>query len=270
MINLSDIDNQTFSWNPSPIAGLLDKIDRDKPKLEKVLELITGVAVNATREGKAQFIKESKHDDNHYPLLEGGYSIPKPYAIPQFKSYINYDKSLESTLNDEFDENYFKTKGSHQRPFNLRKVEDFDRPKIFIRQSDIRVTATFSVNLLFGNYSLFTVYLDNDDSNLLKAYLAILNSKLISFYAIHKEIVLIKDGKTPQLRSGQRGPIGVRQLPLVLLSKSARIDLCDLVDKIYDNQIKNLEINVILNKIDDLVFGLYGLEKEEIEMIKNA
>ena len=270
LIKRSNIDANTYSWNPSPIASLLDKIDQDKPKLEDVLELITGVAVNATREGKAQFIKESKQDENHYPLLEGGYSIPKPYSIPQYKSYINYDKSLESTLNDEFDQNYFKTKGSHQRPFNLRKVEDFNRPKIFIRQSDTRVTATYSEELFFGNYSLFTVYLNNDDTTLLKAYLAILNSKLISFYAIHKEIVLIKDGKTPQLRSGQRGPIGVRQLPLVAFSESVKIQLCELVDNIYDNQINNIEIDTIQNKIDDLVFGLYDLEKEQIEMIKNA
>ncbi len=270
LIKRSNIDANTYSWNPSPIAGLLDKIDKDKSKLEDVLELITGVAVNATREGKAKFIKESQQDENHYPLLEGGYSIPKPYSIPQYKSYINYDKGLESSLNDEFDETYFKTKGSHQRPFNLRNVEDFNRPKIFIRQSDTRVTATYSEELFFGNYSLFTVYLNNNDTSLLKAYLAILNSKLISFYAVHKEIVLIKDGKTPQLRSGQRGPIGVRQLPLAVFSKSVKIQLCELVDKIYDNQNNNVETDTIQNKIDDLVFSLYGLEKEQIEMIKNT
>ncbi len=94
-IKIQDIDKLTYSWTPSIEANLLNKIESNTEKLENCLELITGVAVNATVEGKAQFIKNSKENDSYYPLLEGGFSIPKPYSIPKYSSYINYDKELE-------------------------------------------------------------------------------------------------------------------------------------------------------------------------------
>ncbi len=271
-IKIQDIDKLTYSWTPSIEANLLNKIESNTEKLENCLELITGVAVNATVEGKAQFIKNSKENDSYYPLLEGGFSIPKPYSIPKYSSYINYDKELEKKMNDEFDANYYRTKGSHQRPFNLRKIEDFNRDKIFIRQSDTRVTATYSADLLFGNYSLFTAYHKSNNIDLLKVYLAILNSKVITFYAIKKEIVLIKVGKTPQLRSGQRGPIGLRQLPFPKLENEHKKNLACLVNQILSakSDDSSADTSELECQIDQLVYQLYNLTKEEIAIIENG
>jgi len=262
-----DIDPTNFSWNPSQESFLLDKIELNSKILGDIFELITGVAVNASVSGKDAFINAEKLNNQYYPLLEGGSSVPKSYSIPTFSSFINYDKNLERELNDEFDKNYFENKGSHQRPFNLRKLSDFDRPKIFIRQSDIKVTATYSEDLYFGNYSLFTLYDKDNNTNLLKAYLAILNSKLISFYAIKKEIVLLKTGKTPQLRSGQRGPIGLRQLPLIPLNKNQITEFKNKVEKIYNLQSANEEFTTVLNEIDILVYRLYDLTEDEVLII---
>ena len=66
---------------------------------------------------------------------------------------------------------------------------------------------------------------------LLKFILALLNSKTVSFYSIQREIILLKPGKTPQLRSGQRGPIGLRQIPVPSVSIEMKTRLADLVDK---------------------------------------
>jgi hypothetical protein len=234
--------------------------------------LITGVAVNASVDGKAKFIKSEKIDENHYPLLEGSYSVPFSYSNPKFESYINYDKKLEKIINNEFDKNYFETKGSHQRPFNLRKIEDFDRPKVFIRQSDVKVTATYSEKLLFGNYSLFTMYHNKNDNKFLKATLGIINSKLLSFYAIKKEIVLLKTGKTPQLRSGQRGPIGLRQLPLVFMKIGDKNFLELKTDRILAAKAKDpsADTSSLESEIDQLVYQLYGLTEEEIAIVEKS
>ncbi len=175
-------------------------------------------------------------------------------------------------MNDEFDANYYRTKGSHQRPFNLRKIEDFNRDKIFIRQSDTRVTATYSADLLFGNYSLFTAYHKSNNIDLLKVYLAILNSKVITFYAIKKEIVLIKVGKTPQLRSGQRGPIGFGQLPFPKLENEHKKNLACLVNQILSakSDDSSADTSELECQIDQLVYQLYNLTKEEIAIIENG
>jgi hypothetical protein len=179
-----------------------------------MLEIHTGVAVNATGVGKKYFIKDHKVN-NSFPLLTGGGSIDSSYCVPKWTKYLCYDKEKENILNNEFDKEYYKEKGSHQRPFNLRKKEEYDRPKILLRQSDVKLTATYSEDLIFGNYSLFNLYHSNDDKKLLKYLLALLNSRLLTYYCVKKEIILIKPGKTPQIRSGQRGPIGIRQIPII-------------------------------------------------------
>mgnify|MGYP001131488752 CR=1 FL=1 len=151
-----------YSWmhgGSGDIGKIIEKIENEKSRfLEDEVNIITGVAVNATQEGKQQFIFQSQRGEGYYPLLEGGKSIDKPYCCFKYSKYLKYDKDLEAKLNDEFEKRYLKEKGSHQRPFNIRRREEFDRPKIFLRQSDVRLTATFVNELVFGNYSLFTIF----------------------------------------------------------------------------------------------------------------
>ncbi|MFZ5976222.1 MAG: hypothetical protein ACOYU6_01025 [Bacteroidota bacterium] len=120
--------------------------------------------------------------------------------------------------------------------------------------------------------SLFTAYHKENDINLLKAYLAILNSRVISFYAIKKEIVLIKVGKTPQLRSGQRGPMGLRQLPFPYMDDGNVEILSSLVNRILSRKLldNSADTKDLEKQIDQLVYQLYGLTEEEIKIIENA
>jgi methylase of polypeptide subunit release factors len=202
-----------YSWIISSQQSLLSQIETNCDLLEILYESHTGVAVNATEEGKAYFIRD-KPTSKTYPFLKGGASVYESYCTPIIDSYLLYDKKKEAELNDEFDEWYFKNKGSHQRPFNLRKIEEYNRPKIFLRQSDVKFTATYIEDFVFGNYSLFNIYHSKNNKDELKYLLALLNSKLLSFYGRETEIILVKAGKTPQIRSGQRGPKGIKQLPI--------------------------------------------------------
>jgi len=202
-----------YSWIISSQQSHLSLIEENCDLLEILFESHTGVAVNATEEGKAYFIRD-KPTSRSYPFLKGGASVYESYCTPAIDSYLLHDKNKESELNDEFDEWYFKNKGSHQRPFNLRRVEEYNRPKIFLRQSDIKFTATYIEDFVFGNYSLFNIYHSKNNKDELRYLLAILNSKLLSFYGRETEIILVKAGKTPQIRSGQRGPKGIKQLPI--------------------------------------------------------
>jgi len=219
--------------------------------------------------------------------LEGARSVRKPYGSPTPTAYLLYDKKIEKRLNDKFEREYLKKKGSHQRPFNLRTIEDFSKEKIFIRQSDIRVTATYSKDVVFCNYSLFCAYLKENKINI-SYVLAILNSKLITYYALQKGIINLRPGKTPQLRSGQRGPIGIRQLPIYvssgrdfngkhnLLTKYAQrmLDLNNQLQSVSENtnrwyKLKD-EVEKLDKQIDQLVYKLYNLTPEEIEIVEGG
>ncbi len=282
-------ENEDYKWEIKNSNSPIKKIEKDKNNLENVLEIITGVAVYATEEGRSNFILGKKENDKCYPLLEGGASIKSSYIVPTFKSYILYDKSLEKEFNNKFEKKYLKEKGSHQRPFNLRTIEDFNRPKIFLRQSDSKFTATYSEDLFFGNYSLFTLY-DNDNSkDKLFFILGLLNSKMMSYYGLEKEIIKVKEGKTPQIRSGQRGPIGIRQLPIIKIDfqnkaeKSQHDKMVQLVDQMLqakkqlqtiktdkDKSYYERRCNELDAQIDNLVYGLYGLTEEEIGIVEKG
>ncbi len=265
-----------YSWIISSQQSHLSLIEENCDLLEKLFESHTGVAVNATEEGKSYFIKD-KPTSKTYPFLKGGASVYESYCTPAIDSYLLHDKNKESEFNDEFDEWYFKNKGSHQRPFNLRKVDEYNRPKIFLRQSDIKFTATYIEDFVFGNYSLFNIYHSKNSKDELKYLLALLNSKLLSFYGRETEIILVKAGKTPQIRSGQRGPKGIKQLPIkrskekkpfinfvdytLFLKSQNLVDVNDQLMPTYFEQI-----------IDGMVYELYFpelLKKYNREIIKH-
>jgi adenine-specific DNA-methyltransferase len=145
-----------YSWIISSNQALLLRIEDKSKLLETLYESHTGVAVNATEDGKAYFIRDTQVK-NSYPFLKGGASVCESFCKPLVDAYLLHDKKMESKLNDEFDIWYFKNKGSHQRPFNLRRLEEYNRPKIFLRQSDVKFTATYTEEFVFGNYSLFNI-----------------------------------------------------------------------------------------------------------------
>jgi methylase of polypeptide subunit release factors len=265
-----------YSWIISSQQTQLSLIEKNCDLLEILYESHTGVAVNATEEGKAYFIKE-KSTSKTYPFLKGGASVYESYCTPAVDSYLLHDKNKESELNDEFDEWYFKNKGSHQRPFNLRRFEEYNRPKIFLRQSDIKLTATYIEDFVFGNYSLFNIYHSKNNKDELKYLLALLNSKLLSFYGRETEIILVKAGKTPQIRSGQRGPKGIKQLPIKRCKEKK--PFLNFVD--YTLFLKTQDLVVLNEKlmttyfeqiIDGMVYELYFpelIKKHKREIIQH-
>jgi adenine-specific DNA-methyltransferase len=132
--------------------------------------------------------------------------------------------------------------------------------------------------LVFGNYSLFNAYARDNDIQLLKFLLAIINSKLLTYYALKKEIILVKPGKTPQVRSGQRGPIGIHQLPIKLKEVDKTL-FSSLVDKILsviksedyqNNESKQAEVKKLEAQIDQMVYKLFGLTAAEITIVEKS
>ena len=153
-----------------------------------------------------------------------------------------------------------------------------------MRQSDIKFTATYSECLEFGNYSLFTLYDRENNRTLLKFILALLNSRALTFYGLQKDIILIKKGKTPQIRSGQRGPVGIRQLPIpeaseqeqtIVVKKSQGI--LDLNKELQSTPVNTgkydslkQEIEKLDREIDEEIYKLYDLTPEEIGIVENS
>lgn len=266
---------EDYFWIINKNLNLCNRIALETILLENKVIIHTGVAVNATPSGKNYFIRNTEKD-GCYPLLLGSQSVPFRFSRCSFKKWLLYDKVAEKKLNEEYDKAYFEKKGSHQRPFNIRKLEEYNRPKIILRQSDVKLTATFCEELYFGNYSLFNIYRGDNNIIELKYILALINSNLMTFYALSREIILVKPGKTPQIRSGQRGPIGIRQLPIKDCSLNEKESIVRIVDDILsitnrDDYEGNKEqigrVNSLTIEINNKINKIYNLTEEEIKII---
>lgn len=123
---------------------------------------------------------------------------------------------------------------------------------------------------MFGNYSLFNIYSNDNNTETLKYVLGLLNSTLMTYYARQKNIILVKPGKTPQIRSGQKGPIGIQQLPIKESTKDRKEQIIKLVDRVLTAKRANPQADTSKweREIDRLVYGLYGLTEDEVKVVE--
>ncbi|OQX51242.1 hypothetical protein B5M47_01655 [candidate division CPR3 bacterium 4484_211] len=149
---------------------------------------------------------------------------------------------------------------------NIAYHQEFEKEKIVY--TDIAQRLTFSLDI-DGYYLANTAYFLT--GNAVKYLCAILNSSLINLY--YKMI------------SSQLGVRGIRhfsiyieQLPIIKISQDEQKLFIDLVDKILaitkdddylENPAKQAKVREYEKQIDQLVYKLYGLTKEEIKIVEN-
>jgi len=112
-------------------------------------------------------------------------------------------------------------------------------------------------------YGLFI--LNQLDQNVnLKYILALLNSKLYSYYGIVNHIILTGDKKQPQIRAK-----GLKELPIKIASKNEQNKIIGIVDSIIEAKKTdiNIDISNLENKVDFLVYHLYGLTYDEVLIV---
>jgi adenine-specific DNA-methyltransferase len=99
----------------------------------------------------------------------------------------------------------------------------------------------------------------------LKYVLAILNSRLLSFYVREKHISTALNGGYIELRVFQ-----VKALPIITIEKSQQNKLATLVDVIIALKAENKDTSKLEKQIDELVYALYELTPEEIKIIETT
>ena len=117
-----------------------------------------------------------------------------------------------------------------------------------------------------GEYSLFSCITDSEAVSL-SYLLAILNSKLISYFAVRNEIILQKNGTQPQIRKS-----GLEKLPIVIAGRKEQTRLGQLAEKrlTVDAPHQSKEAAALNTEIDQQVYALYGLTPEEIAIVEGT
>jgi type I restriction-modification system DNA methylase subunit len=227
---------------------LMDKIEADCRALTEVCESYDGVNPGNIKHKLLSTRKTTRH---HKKVLNGK-DIWR-YGLRWSGLYIWYDRSILEP-------------GDNMR-WGYQKA--LDGKKILTRQTADRIIGTFEVGVYYATNSIHTSILREGINDVdLKYVLALLNSKLLSFY--YRKLI----PETGQIFS-QVKLVHFRRLPIKKASLSVQKEFITLVDRLLTfyqesaNRSKNKEeIRQMDALLDQKVYALYGLEKEEIKRVE--
>jgi len=223
-INLNESDNSIFS-----------KLDSIPSKLSDFSETARGILAD-----KSSYKNEA--DNGLKKVFTGNLNR---YVIDETFSFIQYDDSLK------------------EKP---KSYSFFNGERILVRRiisRQFRMMATYTDKEFVCKKDIYIIKL-NDNTISYKYVLALLNSKLLSFYKTKNSGSAKKDDFT-QITLGD-----IRQLPIPKIETSKQQIFIKLVDEIMFAKEKNEDTTKVENEIDQLVYQLYDLTEEEIKTIENA
>lgn len=137
---------------------------------------------------------------------------------------------------------------------------EFDKPKIIYRRIAQSLDAVFDT---LGTVGLNTTFfMPTDDLSLL----AILNSKLFDWFARHK----FQSLNDPWTGGGlEFSTQYMKKVPIADRTEAQKAALSELVERILEDPNSD-QVREIEQEIDALVYELYGLTDDEIELIKQT
>jgi len=254
-----------ISTNTSLIQ-LLNKIEKETEQLINICDFSLGLTPYDKYKGhtKSQiegrvFHAKTKKNTTFKPLLSGE-NIERYGIFWDGKEYISYGNWLGAPREQRF----------------------FTKPRIVIRQiisgKPPRIYAGYTEEEFYNTQIAFNIIAKDETKISSKYLLAILNSKLMNFY--HKEKYLDPSKNLFQkilIVNAKKFPIKIlslkKQQPLIILVDkmlSLNKRLNEIGDKKTDERAKiEEEIKKADAEIDELVYEIYGLTRDEINIIED-
>ena len=184
----------------------------------------------------------------------------KKWIIPPIDVINDYPTVYEYLLKYKNEAEKRQDKGNHWT--NLRNcayLQEFEKEKIVY--SDISQELTFTL-CKAGTYIDNTAYfIANNPFN--KYFLAILNGKIIDWY--YRKISAQLGKKAVRLFS-----IYVKQIPIPKISTAAQQPYVEKVEKIIAQKAAGKDTSQLESDLDEMIYELYGLNEEEIQLVENS
>ncbi len=231
------------------IESIIKKIETNSVLLKEIATISTGLKVYQTGKGKPaqtdeikknrKFHSSESHNKNYGKYLHG--SDVSRYLIKWSGEYLNYGEWIAEP----------------------RKSVPFIGKRILVRQIPSKMPYSINATITEEQYyhDINSMVIFNSKQYDLKYILAILNSKLISYWFQIKYDKLQRN-IFPQFRVKE-----LAKFPILKIDVKDKnyIELLNFVEIIYQKK----DIEAHSNKIDKLVYKLYNLSKDEIKIIEN-
>jgi len=244
--------------------SLFRKISNDSKVLGSYSRILTGTpAINKFYEWDKLLVSEEEARKSKAEKLKFiNVSNVKPYFI----SWGEKIRAVKKTLTNPyliFDENLV----------GKNKWSVFKKKKIVIKGTAKNLTAAYD-QIGYANLSLYAIIFDerHNDENKTLYHLGLLNSKLLNYWYCKKFASSNLAGNYISFNG-----IYLEQLPIKQASQAKQKSIISLVKKILtitksnnylQSDSKQKEVQEYKKKIDRMVFELYGLDNDEIKLIK--
>lgn len=187
--------------------------------------------------------------------------------IDEYPALKEYLKSFGERLNQDGKPGHRKKTNNKwfETQDNIAYYPEFEKEKIVWN----RITDKIIFSYVDANYYILDSTFMITGGNL-KFLIAILNSNLIAFW--------IKLSAATLGEGSYGAKIYIENSPILKISENQQQPFIDLVDKILEitkdedypyNEDKKAQVRELEHQIDQLVYKLYGLTEEEIEIIEN-
>ncbi|MCX5782091.1 MAG: N-6 DNA methylase [Elusimicrobia bacterium] len=254
--NFDKSKENTFNINISPsVEKIISKIENGSILLENIAIVTVGINTGYIKD---ILVSKSKIDDRYHKMISGR-DISR-YSLSWAGKWIVYDKKLVESHGD--------------RGRTLPDEKIFLSDKILVQRTrrgmKRKLICAFD-NEQYYNLNRLSNIVMKDNAFQLKYCLGILNSFLMDFYFQKKFNEY--EVKPAHLRQIPIKQIPVKEQQIVINLASKMLALNDALDKLGEkitDERKRIEseIEKTDQKIDELVYNLYGLTKEEIRIIE--
>ena len=235
------INNAKFEFHFSKYRSILEKFNSADSSLGEEITINRGVNIGGCFE---EFLSPNKKTKDYHKYLSGTKCINEfLYDWTEEDGYMLFDMDKEKLLREK---GKTMTLGRHER---------FLGDKLFIPESGQKIMAAICFEKMYSAYGLLVGTSDSIEN--LKYVCALLNSKLISFYCIEKEILRKGNKATPHV-----GVRGLNSLP-IFSNPSCKKELVSIVDKILESG----DISTYKSEIDKLIYSMYNISDSQIEII---
>lgn len=237
-IAYSDIQNsKIFEWKTQQLTNSLpDKITHHGSPLSNQFILAKGMVVK----------DRSNHLRNHKTSTQTDMPFMLGKNINRYSSHYEF---------------YTTYKELEIIGGTKKLMKHTTTPRVLIRRTGNSVCATYSntPELIESTLYIMTGKTEKD----LKSTLALLNSKLMTYYA--QQSFITNQQAFPQIVMSN-----LQQLPLAMLSSQQKDTLVKLVDRILAAKAENPQADTspLEEEIDELVYALYGLTEYEKNIVK--
>lgn len=197
-----------------------------------------------------------------FPYIEGAKGLKGKFFAPTAKRFIKYDYDLQIKLSNEFKKKLEKQGVKNKKRVTLGDKDAYLSPKLFIRQSAREIIATYSSKPYAANNSIYILTTKENSSEsikMLKYTCGLLNSDLISFFCRINKIIRSEKGQTPQIKISDLKNVRIK------VDTEYYEPIIELADKL----LLNPRDTDLYQRLNILVYDLYGINDEERSFIKN-